>query len=42
MLATIHNLHFYVHLMREIRQSLDDGRFARFAGEFVADRARGI
>jgi len=42
MLATIHNLHFYVSLMGEIRQALDEGRYARFAVEFLRDRARGV
>jgi UDP-N-acetylmuramoyl-tripeptide--D-alanyl-D-alanine ligase len=27
MLATIHNLHYYVNLMREVREALDAGRF---------------
>jgi queuine tRNA-ribosyltransferase len=42
MLATIHNLHYYLNLMREIRESLDAGRFAQFAAQFKADRARGV
>jgi len=42
MLASIHNLHYYVNLMREVRQALDDGRFAAFAAQFKSDRARGI
>jgi queuine tRNA-ribosyltransferase len=42
MLATIHNLHFYLNLMREIRAALDAGEFAAFARAFRADRARGI
>ena len=42
MLATIHNLHYYVNLMREQRQALDEGRFAAFRTQFKADRARGI
>ena len=28
MLASIHNLHYYLNLMREIREALDAGRFA--------------
>ena len=42
MLASVHNLHYYVNLMREIRQALDDGEFAHFAERFRADRARGV
>ncbi|MDO9092247.1 MAG: tRNA guanosine(34) transglycosylase Tgt [Rubrivivax sp.] len=42
MLATIHNLHYYVNLMREVRLALDEGRFAAFQTQFKADRARGI
>ena len=42
MLATIHNLHYYLNLMREVRESLDAGQFARFAAQFRADRARGV
>jgi len=42
MLATIHNLHYYLNLMREIRESLDEGRFAAFVQQFKADRARGV
>jgi tRNA-guanine transglycosylase len=42
MLATIHNLHYYVNLMREVRLALDEGRFEAFRAQFKADRARGI
>jgi queuine tRNA-ribosyltransferase len=42
MLATIHNLHYYVNLMREVRQALDEGRFEAFRVQFEADRARGV
>jgi queuine tRNA-ribosyltransferase len=42
MLATIHNLHYYVNLMREVREALDQGRFAAFRTRFKADRARGV
>jgi len=37
-LNTIHNLHFYLDLMRRARQALDEGRFAAFAGDFMARR----
>ena len=42
MLASIHNLHYYVNLMREVREALDAGAFAAFVGRFREDRARGV
>ena len=42
MLTTIHNLHYYLNLMREVREALDAGRFAEFRTQFRADRARGV
>jgi queuine tRNA-ribosyltransferase len=42
MLASIHNLHYYVNLMREVREALDAGTFAAFAQRFREDRARGV
>ncbi|MCY7316032.1 MAG: tRNA guanosine(34) transglycosylase Tgt [Rubrivivax sp.] len=42
MLATIHNLHYYVDLMGGVRQALDEERFATFQQQFKADRARGV
>ena len=42
MLASIHNLHYYLHLMRELREALDAGRFAAWRAQFHADRARGV
>ena len=42
MLASIHNLHYYVNLMREVREALDAGRFDAFRVQFKTDRARGI
>ncbi|WP_026802465.1 tRNA guanosine(34) transglycosylase Tgt [Arenimonas oryziterrae] len=41
MLATIHNLHYYQQLMREIRAAIEAGRFEAFRTEFYAARARG-
>jgi queuine tRNA-ribosyltransferase len=35
-LNTIHNLHYYLHLMARIRAALEQGRYARFAAEFLA------
>jgi len=42
MLATIHNLHYYLNLMQEVRDALDAGRFEAFRAQFKADRARGV
>jgi len=42
MLASIHNLHYYLNLMREVREALDAGDFAGFAQRFATDRARGV
>jgi queuine tRNA-ribosyltransferase len=42
MLASIHNLHYYVNLMREVRDALDAVTFASFSARFAQDRARGI
>ena len=42
MLTSIHNLHYYLNLMKEVRQALDEGRFAQFRQQFAADRARGV
>ncbi|MBF8177471.1 MULTISPECIES: tRNA guanosine(34) transglycosylase Tgt [Oxalobacteraceae] len=40
-LNTIHNLHYYLDLMREMREAIDEGRFQLFVSQFHADRARG-
>jgi queuine tRNA-ribosyltransferase len=40
-LNTIHNLHYYLQLMREIRAAIDAGEFQAFRLRFYADRARG-
>ena len=42
MLASIHNLHYYVNLMREVREALDTGTFDPFVRRFREDRARGV
>ncbi len=42
MLASIHNLHYYVNLMREVREALDAGTFTAFAAKFAQDRRRGV
>jgi queuine tRNA-ribosyltransferase len=41
-LNTIHNLHYYLKLMQEIRDAIDADRFHAFRLEFNADRARGV
>lgn len=40
-LNTIHNLHYYLDLMREMREAISEGRFQLFVSQFHADRARG-
>jgi queuine tRNA-ribosyltransferase len=42
MLASVHNLHYYLNLMREVREALDAGTFGDFRQRFHADRTRGI
>jgi queuine tRNA-ribosyltransferase len=42
MLASIHNLHYYLNLMQEVRDALDAGRFGEFVLQFKADRLRGV
>jgi queuine tRNA-ribosyltransferase len=41
-LNTIHNLHYYLNLMQEIRDAIDADRFNDFRIQFSADRARGV
>jgi queuine tRNA-ribosyltransferase len=41
-LATIHNLHYFLGLMREMREAIETGRFDDFARRFREDRARGV
>ncbi|CAG9169358.1 tRNA guanosine(34) transglycosylase Tgt [Cupriavidus pinatubonensis] len=40
-LNTIHNLHYYLQLMREVRESIERHRFSDFRRQFASDRARG-
>jgi queuine tRNA-ribosyltransferase len=42
MLATIHNLHHYLNLMREVREALAQSRFREWRTQFHSDRARGV
>ena len=41
-LNTIHNIHYYLNLMSEIRTSLENGVFANFVLKFQEDRSRGV
>lgn len=41
-LNTIHNLHYYLALMQNIRDALDADYFSAFVVQFHTDRARGI
>lgn len=41
-LNTIHNLHYYLQLMQDMRDAIDEGRFHAFRLQFNAERARGI
>ncbi len=42
MLASVHNLHYYLNLMREVREALDAGSFGAFRQQFKTDRSRGV
>ncbi len=42
MLASIHNLHYYLNLMREVRQAIESGGWSDFVRRFESDRARGV
>ena len=41
-LNTLHNLHFYLTIMQEMRDAIDAGNFDAWRKQFAADRARGI
>ncbi|KQX00443.1 queuine tRNA-ribosyltransferase [Massilia sp. Root418] len=41
-LNTIHNLHYYLDIMRQMRDALDQDRFPAWVTQFHADRARGV
>ena len=41
-LNSIHNLHYYLNLMKEIREALDNDRFEEWRDQFHRDRARGV
>jgi queuine tRNA-ribosyltransferase len=40
-LNTLHNLHFYLSLMRRLRAAIESGRLGAFAAEFAAGRSSG-
>ena len=42
MLSSIHNLHYYLNLMQEVRDALDAGTFGHFTAQFHENRARGV
>ena len=41
-LNTIHNIHYYLNLMNEIRAALDQDQFPDFMAQFAQDRALGV
>ncbi len=41
-LNTIHNLHYYLQIMKEIRPAIEAGQFSQFVTKFQQDRARGV
>ena len=42
MLASIHNLHYYLNLLQDVRDALEAGSFSGFVTRFHLDRARGV
>ena len=40
-LLTMHNLHYYQELMRDIRTAIENGRLDEFAASFRAEQAQG-
>ena len=41
-LATVHNLHYYLSLMADMREAIATGGFDEFRRQFAQDRARGV
>jgi queuine tRNA-ribosyltransferase len=41
-LATIHNLHYFLALMQEMRDAIEGQRFEAWRTQFAQDRARGV
>jgi queuine tRNA-ribosyltransferase len=42
MLTSIHNLHYFLNLMSEVRLALEENRFEAYVQQFHTDRARGL
>ena len=42
MLASVHNLHYYLNLMREVREAIEQQRFAAFVRQFEIERGQGV
>jgi queuine tRNA-ribosyltransferase len=42
MLCSVHNLHYYLDLMRKMRDAIASGHFDEFIAGFRCDRARGV
>jgi tRNA-guanine transglycosylase len=40
-LNTIHNLHFYQTIMAEMREAIEQGKFADWQAQFYENRAKG-
>lgn len=40
-LNTLHNLHFYLQIMQEMRDAIEAGEFSQWRAQFQEDRARG-
>ena len=41
-LSTIHNLHYYLQLMNDMRHAIENDCFNEFTAQFHAERQRGI
>ncbi|MDH5370672.1 MAG: tRNA-guanine transglycosylase, partial [Gammaproteobacteria bacterium] len=41
-LNTIHNLHYYQHVMAELRDAIENGRLDEFVAEFYAKRDQAV
>ncbi|MGI4937944.1 MAG: tRNA guanosine(34) transglycosylase Tgt [Janthinobacterium lividum] len=41
-LNTVHNLHYYLQLMKDMREAIELGRFQAFVLAFKSERARGV
>ena len=42
MLTTVHNLHYYLNLMQEVRNALDAGCLGTYVKQFHSNRLRGV